>query len=499
MKIFYSWQSWSPDNENRNLIERAIKEAIKQTNTDLELESAQRDRLLEFDKDTRGVPGSPPIFEKILRKIDECFIFVCDASLILSLGENKAPNPNVMVELGYALAQKGWERIIIIHNNAYGIRKELPFDMGLVRTLEYDTSTDKSKTQHEKDLASAIANTIRLVMQDVDRVSQVSVLQQFDGYIQSANAVGIEEAWRSEVRKAYDNFTSEEFYSQRKEIINDDNRTWDRKWHDILDLYFESCKNSLKIASKLVWHWESSKLPSLVSDTLKLWARYTENVTENPVQWRFLPALLLTYIIGTLSLKNEKSQLLLEVIQNIKIRNPDLAEKIPSLSIILTKTLIKYVRDRNDFKKSQENIPPLNVKLHGYVAKTIEPCFTSKEDVYLALDEFEVLLAVTYFYQNPNEYIPLPTVAFDWELERSADDIREFWYEAGKRKAEWWLLKNGWLDGNEEIAFQTLQAFRTRRNRNRYLRSLTSFPDIAIEYSNGRNDGGHKFQGFVTV
>ncbi|MBT9598562.1 MAG: hypothetical protein IV094_21440 [Vitreoscilla sp.] len=65
--VFFSWQSDRPTDSGRNLIERALQDAIKALNSDAELEEAEREELV-LDKDTSGVPGSPPIMQTIFAK-----------------------------------------------------------------------------------------------------------------------------------------------------------------------------------------------------------------------------------------------------------------------------------------------------------------------------------------------------------------------------------------------------------------------------------------------
>src|SRR4051812_37858756 len=96
--IFYSWQSDSPHNTNWTFIQRALEKAIKSIKTDNET-------LLEpcLERDTAGVPGSPEIASTIFRKIEECQVFVGDVSIINpTTSDRKTPNPNVLLELGYA-------------------------------------------------------------------------------------------------------------------------------------------------------------------------------------------------------------------------------------------------------------------------------------------------------------------------------------------------------------------------------------------------------------
>ena len=73
------------------------------------------------DKDTQGRTGSPDIVQSIFSKIDACDLFIADVSIVnkyasLDGAEGKpvkySPNPNVLIELGYAVKVLGWDRVI---------------------------------------------------------------------------------------------------------------------------------------------------------------------------------------------------------------------------------------------------------------------------------------------------------------------------------------------------------------------------------------------------
>ena len=49
----------------------------------------------------------------------------------------RLPSPNVLVELGYAVARLGWERIILVMNLQFGPAERLPFDL---RSRRYPTT-----------------------------------------------------------------------------------------------------------------------------------------------------------------------------------------------------------------------------------------------------------------------------------------------------------------------------------------------------------------------
>lgn len=125
LSVFYSWQSDLANNLNRGLIRNALDEAVRAMNAELEVEESIR-----VDQDTQGVSGSPPIVDTILRKIDDCSVFVPDVSFVIGTDEGrKFPNPNVMIEYGYALKACGDEKIFPVFNTAFGAWEDLPFDM----------------------------------------------------------------------------------------------------------------------------------------------------------------------------------------------------------------------------------------------------------------------------------------------------------------------------------------------------------------------------------
>lgn len=153
-KIFYSWQSDLPGNKTRNLIRRCIDEAIA---------LAEESEAIEAERDeaTTGVTGSPNIVTTLFDKIDDCDLFVADISLCFVGTQNdkkKSPNPNVMLELGYAAKKLGWNRIMCLCNVDYG--REYPFDIAQNRITNYSFE-GKTAKEVEGDLTKIIFTNIR--------------------------------------------------------------------------------------------------------------------------------------------------------------------------------------------------------------------------------------------------------------------------------------------------------------------------------------------------
>jgi hypothetical protein len=159
---FYAWQSDTPEKFNRHLIRIALEEAAKRITEDPTIDAQF---IIEYD--TEGVPGTPPISQTILNKIEACDIFIPDVSFVARTEAGKfVPNPNVMTEYGYALHAKSHAAMMPIMNTAFGPPKELPFDMGHLRfPVQYHVETDAADGQRRavrRALSQQLEEKLRL-------------------------------------------------------------------------------------------------------------------------------------------------------------------------------------------------------------------------------------------------------------------------------------------------------------------------------------------------
>lgn len=141
--VFYSWQSDLPARTNRTLIEDAIELAVKKLKINAE-------RSLRLDSDTMDEPGSPNIPAVIFTKIPGSAVFVGVVSIVQAARpeskERRSPNPNVLIELGFAAHAVGWGRIITVMNTFYGEAGLLPFDLQQHKfPLTYRSAPDESE------------------------------------------------------------------------------------------------------------------------------------------------------------------------------------------------------------------------------------------------------------------------------------------------------------------------------------------------------------------
>ncbi len=173
--IFFSWQSDTDSAAGRNFIERALERAIRAIGFDTEVEAAVREGL-EIDRDTRGVAGWPPIVDTIFKKIDCAAVFVADMTFAgrRPLDNAPIPNPNVLIEYGWALKSLGHARIVAVMNTAYGNPRdeEMPFDMRHLRhPIQYCCAEDadaNTRTESRRLLAKELEGAIRTIIDSDD-------------------------------------------------------------------------------------------------------------------------------------------------------------------------------------------------------------------------------------------------------------------------------------------------------------------------------------------
>ncbi|WP_446680377.1 GNAT family N-acetyltransferase [Brevundimonas sanguinis] len=170
-KVFFSWQSDTASRENRSLIEWALNRAIKILKADVDVSEA--DRSLAIDRDTIDTPGMPPVADTIFKKIDEAAIFVSDLTYVAFRARGEGiPNPNVLLEHGWALKSKGWPQVVGLMNTAYGHPKThpLPFDLLHSRwPILYNCpagADDAVRNAAREELAAVLVKALKLSIAD---------------------------------------------------------------------------------------------------------------------------------------------------------------------------------------------------------------------------------------------------------------------------------------------------------------------------------------------
>jgi hypothetical protein len=152
----------------RSVVQDALGRALASLSVELEM-----DERLELDHDTKDEAGMAAIADTIFRKITEAGAFVGD---VTSAGRSdrgrELPNPNVMIELGWAWAHLSHKNIILVANKAFGPKtpEQLPFDVRHRRAVIFynlnKTADADAIEQATADLALALEGALRISLAD---------------------------------------------------------------------------------------------------------------------------------------------------------------------------------------------------------------------------------------------------------------------------------------------------------------------------------------------
>jgi hypothetical protein len=173
--IFYAWQSDLPPAHNLDLIESALEHAARRIREDSSI-----DWNPTIDRDTKGIPGSPDVPGSIFAKIDAADVSVFDVSIALRAVQRPCPNPNVMLELGYALKAHPLDRLLLVFNEGYGAPRDLPFDLGHKRLVLYCAGPKKDLDAVKETLAGHLDMRLReahLIPKSTSRSPEAERLQ----------------------------------------------------------------------------------------------------------------------------------------------------------------------------------------------------------------------------------------------------------------------------------------------------------------------------------
>jgi hypothetical protein len=167
--IFYSWLSdvTTKINQrtNRSFIQTALKNAATIIAKDDSIEVVPR-----IDEATKGIAGAVDIAGMIFSKIKQADIFVGDVSIINDGSKfRRTPNPNVLIEYGYAKLALPFHQHILIFNDASGNIRDIPFDLQGIKLIQYHLSANQSNEERlsqRKNLEQRLAGEIRSILEN---------------------------------------------------------------------------------------------------------------------------------------------------------------------------------------------------------------------------------------------------------------------------------------------------------------------------------------------
>ncbi len=173
--VFYAWQDDRPGKYSRRLIHDAAEQACRRISQD-----PAEDWQVRLDQDTAGRPGMCDIPNEILQKIRACDILLADLTFVGSSDaetkhSKRISNPNVLMELGYAVGCKatgesdGFDRVIGVMNVAYGGPEDQMFDIKRRHPIRFnvpEAATKDTVKQQAEVLSKDIEHALRTILKE---------------------------------------------------------------------------------------------------------------------------------------------------------------------------------------------------------------------------------------------------------------------------------------------------------------------------------------------
>ncbi len=202
-KVFFAFQMDVEDKYGKGFIQSAIEIAIQKLK--------EEGFIVSLDFGFRGTPGTPLLIDEMLKKSYESDMVIVDLTftsskvwsnskkykffgkeirLLNKTEDKKSPNPNVLLETGYAWAKKGTYRTLVVMNEAFGFPEELPVDFkGFRWGITYNLSEvnyDKRKLKR-KELGNDFYNAIKAAINSessyqIEKWSPFKINQQLERY-----------------------------------------------------------------------------------------------------------------------------------------------------------------------------------------------------------------------------------------------------------------------------------------------------------------------------
>jgi hypothetical protein len=221
IKVFYSWQS--DIGFNNQAIRDALKLAI------VELERIPENPRIDSLDSTSNLVGASRIPDNILHDISKCDIFLCDLTVVgkSAHGTRALPNPNVLIELGYALSELSWHRTIVVFNEHFGdLKQDLPFDIEK-RSVLTARIAGPEDSNGKGTLKSKLKDWIqKIIIENPLRVSKVSSAS--DSF-KRANDV----RYLKQFLKIFDILEMDYFFQKGHTTFD---RSFNRCWQQFLEL-----------------------------------------------------------------------------------------------------------------------------------------------------------------------------------------------------------------------------------------------------------------------
>ena len=431
IRIFYSWQSDVA--KSRQIIKKSLQATVQKLKD-------KHGYDIIIDEGTRDVPGAPSIDKTIFEKIDLCDVFVCDVTPIAKFGEKEIPNPNVMTELGYALARVGENQVVFVAMSGNWNHNFMPFD---IRNRRIGTFNSEKDCNLDFEIETAINHSI-----EYQKGVQVGELKD---YVEQEKIIPFSDTLTK--------MTNELIEKVQGDSVNIQEPT-ESLFNERYEFSFDVASTYLNCFIPII-RWVKSEFEDIIIENIDKFVNRNYEFKSNSyckesVKMNYLTDFILYYGIGTLCVFYEKYSLLDKLLKIEITSVPYSFLEIEYATCLLKEHMI----DKELIGKSRSSLLGSRVRVSFQSLFKFMGKKEAIEDYLFIFERLKSLYANLLFYNDniKEGYIPFEECEYRiYYFRRTGKDVyEEFFVKLDKEKDKSAVISQGMFEKNYEL-YQTIK------------------------------------------
>ena len=425
IRIFYSWQSDVA--KSRQIIKESMQATIQKLGD-------EHGYNIIIDEGTRDVPGAPSIDRTIFEKIDKCDVFVCDVTPVARVEEKEIPNPNVMTELGYALARVGESQVVFVAMSGNWNHNFMPFD---IRNRRIGTFKSEKDCNLDFEIETAINHSI-----EHRKEEQVGELKD---YVQQDKIIPFSDALTKMTNELIEKVQENAVFRQEPT---------DGLFNERYNFSYDLASAYLNCLAPII-RWIKPEFEDIIIENIDNFINRSYDFKSNTfyrdtVKLNYLTDFILYYGIGALCVYHKKYSLLDKLLKMEMVSAPySFFENEFAICLFKEHMIAKELVGKGKASLLGARVRVSFQSLFGFMGKE-----ETIQDYLFIFERLKSLYANHLFYNaNVEEgYIPFEECEYRiYYFPRPAKDLyKEFFSKLDKEKEKSQVISQGMFEGKYE-------------------------------------------------
>jgi len=265
--------------------------------------------------------------------------------------------------------------------------------------------------------------------------------------------IELEEFFRSEVERAFEIFTNEDFIKRRTETVQA-SQGRQEIFQAIWELYYEVTEIALNMAAMIAWYGTGDH-SRYFTEAIERWIELPFDKNNHEEQfniWRFIPALSLIYVVGIASAGNKNWTHLPAILRQPRVLSRRKNQNLMVIEVIGDEVIL------DGLLRSLE-LSHFPVLLCTMLRRIFQELMPSEQNYGRAFDVFDMFWGLLYLDQHSEsgrDWEPGFSLVFEG---RSWKYLADFWKQAAIQGKDWQILQLGLFEGQTDRVQNALELF----------------------------------------